>query len=108
MIIIKFVVALIWAVVGLFIWIPILFRVIFFYIFNISFLTVMEKKIVESNHITLLVNTWAIYRNGFKNIFMENDGKIIRNQAPTSKRQIWVEILWSIFFWGTIITPFLI
>jgi len=108
MIIIKFVVAVIWAIVGLLIWIPILFRVMFFYIFNICYLTVLERDIVEINHHTLLVNTSSIYRNGFENIFKESEGKIIRVNGNSSRRELLGEFLWSLFFWGILITPFLI
>lgn len=107
MIIIKLVVALLWAIIGLFIWIPILFRVMFFYVFNISYLTVMERDIIANNHLTLLINTFSIYRNGFENIFREADVEIIRARDKNPKREIWGELLWSLFFWGTIISPFI-
>lgn len=108
MIVIKLFVALIWAVIGLFIWIPILFRIMFLYVFNICYLTVLEKDIVESNHIALLVNTNAIYRNGFENIFNENNREIIQVKDSSSKRELLGELLWSLVFWGTVILPFIL
>jgi hypothetical protein len=108
MIIIKLIVALIWSVVGLVIWIPILFRIMIVYIFNICFITIMEKNIEEKKHLNLLVATGSIYGSGFKNIFKKDDGKIKSSQGQKHKREIGLELLWSILFWGTIIIPFLI
>lgn len=108
MIIIKIFVAIVWAIVGLFIWIPILFRVMFFYVFNICYLTIIEKDIAANTHLTLLVNTFSIYKNGFENIFKENNGKITHPKNKSDKSEIWVELFWSVIFWGTLISPFLI
>ncbi len=108
MIVIKLFVALIWSVVGLIIWIPILVRVMFLYIFNICFLTVMELDLNEKKHLFLLTETGSIYINGFKNIFKEYDGKIERPKRKKSKRNLWLELLWTIIFWATIIIPILL
>jgi len=106
--VIKLIVALIWAIVGFIIWIPILFRIMFVYIFNICYLTVVEKNLEEKKHLDLLATTGSIYINGFKNIFKEDDGKIIHPARKNPKRKIWLEILWTIIFWGTVIIPLLL
>lgn len=107
MIIIKLIVALIWAIVGLLIWIPILIRMMFFYISIVCYYTIMEWEIKATKLISLLENTASIYRNGFENIFNENDRKIIQRKDANSKKEIWGELLWALIFWGTIIIPFL-
>lgn len=105
MIIIKIFVAILWAFIGLVIWIPILFRVMFLYIFNIFYLTIVEKDIEVSKQVDLLVNTSAIYQNGFKNIFSENSDDVPNNKDSIPKRKIWSDLLWLILFWGTLIIP---
>jgi|AntAceMinimDraft_9_1070365.scaffolds.fasta_scaffold132365_1 hypothetical protein len=106
--IIKLFVALIWSVIGLIIWLPILFRVMFIYIFNICVITITENDLEEKKHLDLLVKTGSIYINGFKSIFMEYDGKIIRPKNKETKRNYWLELLWAIIFWSTIILPLIL
>lgn len=68
----------------------------------------MEKNLEQKKHLNLLVATGSIYSSGFKNIFKKDDGKIISPKEQKPKREIGLELLWSILFWGTIIIPILI
>ena len=65
----------------------------------------VEKDIEVSKQVDLLVNTSAIYQNGFKNIFSENSDDVPNNKDSIPKRKIWSDLLWLILFWGTLIIP---
>jgi hypothetical protein len=108
MIIIKLFIALIWSIIGLIIWIPILIRIMFVYIFNISLITITERDLDETKQLDLLVKNGSIYKKGFKIIFMDYDGKIIHPKNDTIKRNYWFELLWAIIFWSTIVLPIIL
>jgi hypothetical protein len=107
--IIKSFVALIWAVLGLVVWIPILFRIMIIHIFNIFKITVLEEDLPTKDYCKLLVDTSCIYQNGFKNIFSdEGDGKINRPKRNNGRYNLIMDIFWAVIFWGSIILPFII
>lgn len=67
----------------------------------------MEHDLEEKKHLFLLISTSSIYINGFENIFKEYDGKIERPKKKKTKRNLWLELLWTIIFWSSIILPFI-
>ncbi len=107
-IIIKCFVALIWSVVGLIVWIPISIRVMLVHIFNVSKITIMEEDLPKEKYLNLLVETGSLYINGFKNIFRKGDDGIIEKPKKERNQNLWLDVLWALLFWGSIILPFVV
>jgi hypothetical protein len=110
MIIIKSFIALIWSVIGLVVWIPILFRIMFIYIFKISIITITERDLDETEHLKLLVTTGSIYKRGFEMIFAKDyNGKTNHPKDDAIvERNYWFELFCAIIFWSTLILPIIL
>ena len=104
--IVRIFVAIIWAIVGLIVWIPIAFRIMMIYIFNIFKITILEKDLPIENYSKLLIDTGSIYIIGFKNIFSKEDElRIPRTKKTRNEYYVIYEIFWALIFWGSITLP---
>lgn len=105
MLLIKIFVALVWSIIGLVIWIPIIIRISMFYIFAICIKSILGKDFNPDNYVIILKSSFAIYPNGLKNIFSNSKDRTDymkpKKIITDSDYQTVIKVSWFFIFWGT-------
>lgn len=106
MIVIKVFVALLWTVIAFLLCLPIDLRMMFVYIYGISYNTLKGEDINPHYYIGQLTATWNIFFIGYYNIF-NNPLPVNSSQYNDHKPKIKLhyEVLWAVLFWGSFIIP---
>lgn len=107
MVIIKLLVASFWAVIGFFMWIPLLFRVIMAFCLSVVTHAVSDTDFNNRRQEKILFTASSFYFSGFQRLFAKKNSNPSHIE-PEQGRSVSFELIWAFLFWGTLVSPFII
>ncbi|NOQ72687.1 MAG: hypothetical protein GQ574_11825 [Crocinitomix sp.] len=101
---IKIIVVVFWIVFGLFMWVPLLFRVVIGFSFSIITHAVTSTPLSSIKQYTILKSAVSFYWGGFKRI-REPATEEINSEIKTKQSSVLLHLFWAIFFWASFFAP---